>query len=239
MKKIKAILKRILGLMYYGVMLLKIAGLRVFLKKLKQHIYSRSNQIGLSLNLEQFELPKIEANIKYTLKLATKEDMEEVMEKAKAESKKMVEKVLFRKWMFEDGYQNCYVARTVDTNEICTIAFTIFPTDDKKVEGGFRKWFHTLREDEVILAGAYTFEKFRGNRLHPSIIIDRLRICKERGYKWVIGYIEEDNIASIKGAERTGFKRFGYAPGFKLLFFTFRKYHQDKSDRSEVYDVPN
>ena len=224
MKLIKLIFKRIRGSIYYGALLLKIGGLKIFLIQLKRQIYSRSSQIGLALNLQETNIPKIEANIKYTLKLASKEDMDEVLQKAKSESKDMVQKLLFRRWMYEDGYHNCYIARTADTNEICIIAFTIYPEDDKKVEGRFRNWFSRLQEDEAILEGAYTFEKFRGNRLHPSIITDRLRICKERGYKWALGYIEEKNAASLKGAERTGFKRFGKVPELKFLFFTFRKY---------------
>lgn len=224
MKQIVKIIKRSLHSVYYGVMLVRIAGLAVFFKQLKRQIYSRSNQVGLALDLDEFEFPEIETGIKYTLELASKEDMDEVLEKAKSENREMVQKLLFRKWMFEDGYQNCYVARTVDTNEICTIAFIVFPTDDSKVGGRFRNWFTRLREDEVILEGAYTFEKFRGNRLHPAIIIDRLRICKQQGYKWALGYIEENNEASLKGAERVGFRRFGDAPELMFMFFVFRKY---------------
>ena len=224
MKTIKLLTKRFLYLVYFGLILFKDTNLSIFLTQLKRQIYSRSNQVGLFLNLEEYEFPEIETGIKYTLSLATKEDMDEVMKKAKSESKEMLQKLLFRRWMFEDGYRNCYVAKTVDTNDICTVAFIIFPTDSAKVEGKFRNWFVKLRPDEAILEGAYTFEKYRGNRLHPAIIIDRLRICKQQGYKWILGYIEENNLASIKGAERAGFKRFGDAPEFKFLFFTFRKY---------------
>jgi CelD/BcsL family acetyltransferase involved in cellulose biosynthesis/L-amino acid N-acyltransferase YncA len=224
MKKVKSIIKRITGLIYYGFLLLKIGGPNIFFRQLKNHIYSRSNQVSLTLDLEEYEIPKIDASIKYNLKLATPQDMDEVLEKAKSETRDMAQKLLFRKWMFEDGYENCYIARTADTNEICNIACIIFPTDDEKVAGKFRSWFPRLQEDEVILEGAYTFEKFRGKRLHPSIIIDRLRICKEKGYKRVLAYIEEKNVASLKGAERTGFKQYGSAPELKLMFLTFRKY---------------
>ncbi len=231
------IFRRIWALIYYGYLLLKIGGLKIFLIQLKRQIYSRSNQISLTLNLQETDIPKIEANIKYTLKLASKEDMDEVLQKAKSESKDMAQKLLFRRWMYEDGYHNCYIARTADTNEICGVAFTIYPEDDKKVEGRFRNWFSRLKEDEVILEGGYTFEKFRGNRLHPSIITDRLRICKESGYKWALGYIEENNAASLKGAERTGFKRFGRVPELKFMFFTFRKYLGPRR-RQEIRATP-
>ena len=224
MKQIKLLIKRLWYLLYFGIILFKDTDLKIFFNQFKRQIYSHSSQVGLFLNLNEYEFPTIETGIKYTLNLATKEDMDEVMKKAKSESKEMLQKLLFRRWMFEDGYRNCYVARTADTNDICTVAFIIFPTDNTKVEGKFRNWFVKLRPDEAILEGAYTFEKYRGNRLHPAIIIDRLRICKQQGIKWVLGYIEENNEASLKGAERAGFKRFGYAPEFKFMFFTFRKY---------------
>jgi hypothetical protein len=228
-----ALIKKFVGLIENGFILLKIGGPGIFLKQLKRQIYSRSNQIGLALNLEELEITKKRAKVKYTLKLATEKDIDKIWEKAKFESKEMVQPLLFRRWMFKHGYHNCYIAKTAETNEICAMAFLIFPEDIKRSESGYRSWFPRLKEDEAIIAGTYTFEKFRGNYLHPSIVNDLSRICKERGYKWVLAYVEQNNIDSLKGFERTGFKRSGNAPELKLLFFTSRDFSHIQRVRNE------
>ena len=103
------------------------------------------------------------------------------------------------------------------------IAFIIYPEDDKTTGGKFRNWFPRLKEDEALLEGGYTFEKFRGNRLHPSVITDRFRICKDKGFRRVVAYIEKGNIASLKGYERAGFTQFEEIHHLRVLFFTRRK----------------
>jgi hypothetical protein len=228
-----ALLKKFAGLVENGFTLLKIGGPGIFLRQLKRQIYNRSNQIGLALNLEKLEVTDNRAKVKYALNLATEEDIDKIWEKARFESKEMAQPLLFRRWMFKHGYRNCYIARTAETSEICAMAFLVLPEDIKKSESGYRSWFPQLGEDEAIIAGTYTFEKFRGNYLHPSIITDLSKMCRERGYKRVLAYVEENNTDSLKGFERTGFERFGNAPELKLLFFTSRDFSHIQRVRNE------
>ncbi len=226
MKSVTSLLKIMAAQIYFTAVLLKMGGLKVFLKQLKHQIYSRSAQVSFTLDLQENEIPQIEAKIKYSLQIASKKDMDEIMQKAKSESKDMVQKLVYRRWIYEDGYRNCYIARTADTNELCFIQFIIYPQDDKIVNGRFRSWFPRLKEDETYLEGTYTFEKFRGNRLHPSVTADQLRICKAQGFKRVVAYTEKTNEASLKGAERAGFKPIGEVPERKILFFTRRQFNR-------------
>jgi RimJ/RimL family protein N-acetyltransferase len=226
MKSVTSLLKTVWAQLYFTAVLLKIGGLKVFLKQFLHQIYSNSSQVSFTLDLQDAEIPQVEAKIKYSLQIASKQDMDEIMQKAKSESKDMAQKLVYRRWLYEDGYRNCYIARTADTNEMCFIQFIIYPQDDKIVNGRFKSWFPKLKEDEAFLEGTYTFEKFRGNRLHPSVTTDQLKICKEQGFKRVVAYTEKKNEASLKGAERAGFKPIGEVPERKILFFTKRRFNR-------------
>jgi hypothetical protein len=222
----KPILKIIWEEMYYAAALLRIGGLKVFLKQLKRQVYSKDAQIGLKLDLQETDIPEIKANIKYTLQLAKKEDMDEILQLAKKEDKKWSQSLVYRRWLYEDGYHNCYITRTVDTNDLCFIQSVIHPEDDRIVKGRFRHWFPKLKEGEALLEGAYTFGKYRGNKLHPSVLSVILNMYKNKGFKRIITHIEKGNVAALKGAERVGFIPFEEAPELRIFFLTKRKFNR-------------
>jgi L-amino acid N-acyltransferase YncA len=213
--------------LYFAAELLRMGGPVVFLKQLIHQIYSRSAQVSFILDLQKSEIPQVEAKIKYSLQIASKEDMDEALRKAKSEGEDMVQKLIYRRWIYEDGYRNCYIARTADTNEMCFMQFIIYPEDEKIVQGRFKGWFPRLKQDEVYLEGTYTFKKFRGNRLHPSITTDQLKICKEKGYKRVVALTDKKNEASLKGAMRAGFVPVGEVPELRIMFLTLRKFNRN------------
>jgi D-aspartate ligase len=223
---VKSILKTIRSELSSAILLLKLGGLKVFLKQCVRHIYSKSRQIRLELDI--IDIPKVESTLKYHLHPASDEDIREVIEKSKTESKDMIQKLLYRRGLYEDGYRNCYIARTTEANELCMLAFIIYPEDHKIASGRFRNSLPSLMENEVYLAGAYTFEKFRGNNIHSAVIADRLRICKEKGFKRVITYVERGNKASLKGIENAGFKPTGETLESRYMFFTRRKFYPRK-----------
>ena len=206
-------------------MLLKIGGWTPFLKQLAHQTYSRTVHVGVNIDLQNTEIPQVEAKVKYTLRLASKEDIDEVLRKAKTESKDMAQNLVYRRWLYEEGYHNCYIARTADTNEICFLQFIIYPEDEKLLQGRFRIWLPELKEDEAIIEGTYTFEKFRGNRLHPAITAEQLRICKSKGIKRVISYVEKNNLASLKGFERAGYTPFEEIYKQRILFGVRRRHN--------------
>lgn len=221
----KSLLKMIRAEIYYAAMLLRIGGLRVFLQQLKRQVYSRSVHIGLELNLEEIDIPPIEAKIAYTLRLATEEDMNDVLQRAKTESKEAARDLVTRRWLYEDGYHDCYISRTADTNDLAFMQSVIRSEDDKLVEGRFRSWFPKLTANEAILEGAYAFEKYRGKGLGSAVPAKILTIWKNKGVKRVITYIEKDNAAAFKAAERAGFKRFQEVRKLRIFFMERRSFN--------------
>ena len=224
----KSAFAKIFGEMYYAFMLLRLGGLKVFLKQLRCQIYSRSAQVGFTVDLQRNDIPRIEAKINYTLSLASEQDMNEILQKTKTESEESVQSLVYRRWLYEDGYHNWYIARTADTNELCFMQSVIHPEDDKVVKGRFKGWFPKLKEDEILLEGAYAFEKYRGCRLCDSVASDILDIYRKKGFKRMITYIKKDNVTSLKAAAKTGFTKFEEVPIHKILFFTRSEFSASK-----------
>ena len=217
-------MRKFLKTLHHSVMLLKLGGPGIFLKQLGRQFYSKSVHIGLELNLQTVDLPPIEARIKYTLGLASEQDMDEVLQKAKTKSKESAKELVTRRWLYADGYHNCYIARTAETNDLCFMVSVIREADDKMGEGQFRNWFAELKEDEAIMESSYTFEKYRRKGLCSSIDNRILDILKEKGIKRVIMRIEKDNVASFKAAEKSGFARFEEVHKLRVLFLSRYKH---------------
>ena len=79
-------LKRAFRKVRYAILLLRIGGLKLFLCQLKRQVYSRATYIGMGANLDT-DIVQVPSRLEYTLRPASPEDMEEVLQKAKTESK--------------------------------------------------------------------------------------------------------------------------------------------------------
>lgn len=210
-------MNRILEEMRFMIIIIRNVGLKFFLKQLIRQTFSISTEIGFTLDLTKNNIPEVKAKIPYSLRLASKEDMDELLHMAKAEDKEAVYHFIMQKWRYENGYHNYYIAKTIDTNEICFVQSIIYPEDVKMAKGRFKHMFPSLKEGEAIIESSYTFKKYRGNGLQPAITTDSFRLCKEQGLKRMIGHVIKDNIASIKGNEKAGFRRFEEVSTIKFL----------------------
>ena len=207
---------------YYGILLLKNGSLGIFWNHLKRQIYSEATFWGLERNL-QIDGVHAPCEIEYTLRLASKEDMKEVLQKSKSESREAVYDLIQRKWFYESGFHDCYIARTTDTNDPCYIQWLVSSADDHVVSRGFRSRFPRLKEDEVLVDNVFTFEKHRGKRIMPSVIVELSDMARRKGFKRMLTYVREDNISSLKGFEKAGFKKFEKMRQIRFLFYTRRK----------------
>ncbi len=215
------VLKEALRKVRYAVLLARVGGPKVFFRQLKRQVYSRATFIGLEKNLNTKCAP-VPCRVEYALQLASEKDMDEVVQKAKTESKESAHELVQRRWFYESGFLNCYVARTIDTGELCYMVWLISLVDRALVKSGFRDMLPRLKEDEILMENSYTFEKHRGNRIMPSAMAEWSEMARSNGFKRVITYVRQDNIASLRGCERAGFRKFEEIPEFKLLFFSKR-----------------
>lgn len=217
-------LKVALRKMRYAALLLKIGGPKVFYHQLRRQLYSRDILFGLEKDLDSDSLP-VPCKVEYTLRQASEEDMEEAVSKAKSESKGSVHELVERKWFYESGFRNCYVARSADTGELCHIQWLVTKDDDDVINGGFGNRLPRLKAGEILLENTYTFEKYRGNSISPSVVVELCKLAGSRGFKRILAYIRQGNIAALRSFERVGFKKFEQIPESKLLFYTRRKHN--------------
>ena len=204
--------------------LLKIGAFKVFLYEFGRQIYSKDIQIGLTKNLENLEKNPIECPIKYDLRQASAEDINEAFKKIKTESRGSAHQLLNRKWLHERGCGDWFVARTTDTDDLCYFQCIISPEDNERLlDQGFRSWFPRLKPEEILFEGAYTFEDYRRNRLAGSVLFDLMEMYKNKGFTRLILYIDVKSESQIQRTEARGFTRFEEAALTKTMFFHKRK----------------
>jgi hypothetical protein len=95
-----------------------------------------------------------------------------------------------RDWMF---------AGSDETRNVVAYAFVLFATDYKNVLG--------VPEDIPLIANCFTKPAWRGRHLYPRLL---RRVCVElarAGHKRAVISCAPDNVASIRGIERAGFRR--------------------------------
>ena len=206
----------------YGILLIKNGGLWLFWHHLKRQIYSRTTFWVLERNL-QTDNGHIPCGVQYSLHPASREDMEEALQISKSESRKAAYDLIQRKWFYESGFHDCYVARTADTNDLCHIQWLVSSADEQVVSRGFRGRFPRLREDEVLVENVFTFEKYRGKGIMPSAIDALSRMARGKGFKRMLTCVSEDNTYSLRGFERAGFRKFDEIRETRFLFSIRRK----------------
>ena len=223
-------LKRAFRKMRYAILLLKVGGPKVFIRQLRHQLYSRTTHVGLERNLDT-DFVQVPSRIEYSFQLATEEDIEEILQKAKTESKESAFDLIQQKWFYESGFRNCYIVRTADTGELCHVNWLMIPNhsampsavspgiDDamSQVFGSLLPW---MKDDECLGANAYTFEKYRGYGIFASVNSKLFDIGRNSGMKRMISYVRQDNVASLKSSARVGFKNFEEVHELKLLFLT-------------------
>ncbi len=203
----------------YALLAVRAGGPGYFISAIKERTYRKETFIGLARYLEEPDT-ELRCKIDYTLRLASPADIEEMVRLLPGEGKEAIFDILQRKWFFESGFRNCYVARTAGANELCYMQWTISRKDENAQSEGFISSFPRLSQSDMQLEHAYTFKKFRGNKIMPAVMNQLFQIARERGFKRVITYVLKENIASLKGCYNVGFRDFEIVHRTKLPFST-------------------
>ena len=193
----------------YALLLVKYGGLEPLLSEVKWRVYHRVTYFGLEKNLSEPDAV-VESRLPYSLKLATPEDIRELYSLVKTGDKGGMFERMKRIWFYNFGFHHCYVARSREDNNICYVQWTISARDNKAEIEQYKTSFSFSRlgNEDIQLEHAYTFEKYRGKNIMPAVMNDLFQIARERGFKRVVTYVESDNIASLKGCDKVGFKKF-------------------------------
>jgi hypothetical protein len=203
----------------YALLAARYGGLNYLFTETKQRIYRKETFIGLVKDLNENDI-EIKSKIDYSLRLASPDDIDEILDFIKYEGKEAIFELIQRKWFYDSGFHNCYIARTRMNNDLCYMQWTISWQDENAGSPDFKSSFPWLEEQEMQLEHAYTFTRYRGNRIMPAVMNDLFQIGREKGLKRVISYVLADNTASLKGCRSVGFKDFRIVQRTKLPFLT-------------------
>jgi GNAT superfamily N-acetyltransferase len=186
------------------VLLLKTREPGLILKGLRRKVYSNSNFYCLRRDLTQsFEAPP--AKISITVRPVQKSEAENLFDATPSglSAAEVIDRT-GRMDLFQTGIPLCYVA--VDQNGApCYAQWLISSADNHRIQEYFRRTFPLLAPDEALLEGAFTPESHRGKGIMPRAMALIAERAKNFGARYVITFVAEDNIPSLKGCKRAGF----------------------------------
>lgn len=99
----------------------------------------------------------------------------------------------------------CYAAID-ETGDPCYMQWLIGPRENQKLKELYHDGILQLRADEMLLEGAFTRAAFRGKGIMAEAMSHIAENGKSAGARWVITFVKEDNIPSLKGCKKAGFE---------------------------------
>ena len=94
----------------------------------------------------------------------------------------------------------------IDQNgDPCYAQWPISAVDNERIQKYFRGTFPVLAPDEALLEGAFTPESHRGKGIMPRAMALIAEGARNLGARYVITFVAEENIPSLKGCKRAGF----------------------------------
>ena len=115
-----------------------------------------------------------------------------------------VEERLMRILLLQSKIPTCYVAVTPDGRP-CYMQWLIGPSENDQVKKFFVDRFPSLVPDVALLEFALTLEAYRGQGIMPCAMAQIAKQAADLGARWVITFVMDDNIPSLKGCKRAGF----------------------------------
>jgi hypothetical protein len=98
----------------------------------------------------------------------------------------------------------CYLAVTA-SGEICYMQWLVEPSNIERFKPFFDGELKNLGKDEVLLEFAYTFEKFRGQKIMGAAMSAIAEKGLQSGARYAVTYVQKDNVAALKGCALANF----------------------------------
>lgn len=109
-----------------------------------------------------------------------------------------------RMGIFRKGIVQGYVARSLD-GVPCYAQWLMSPAQNDLIQQYFGGLFPVLRPDEALLEAAFTPASHRGLGIMSRAMALMAERARDFGARYVITFVDEHNIASLKGCQRAGF----------------------------------
>jgi GNAT superfamily N-acetyltransferase len=107
--------------------------------------------------------------------------------------------------LLESGIKTCHVA-VEPGGKACYMQWLILSHEYQRVYAFFGNLYPRLAPDEALLEGAYTPEAYRGQGIMAAAMAQIAERADQFGARWVVTFVDESNVASLKGCARAGFE---------------------------------
>ena len=175
------------------------------LSEIRSWLYSNERSLGLRRDLEEdFQTP--EAKIPLFLRPLRRDDVHELLDEHDSGSPNTATMELARRKIFIDAdVPTCYVAVTEDGHP-CYMQWLIGAQHNEQIQSHFKGGlFPVLKKNEGLLELAFAPEKYRGMRIMPHAMAEIAKKGNDFGARYIITFVSEGNIPSLKGCQRAGF----------------------------------
>lgn len=191
------------------------------LKIILNRCFSFNHYYVLNLNLQRFNFHK-DSRINVRFDRISDSDIQTIMEKMNLFDSNSKKELIIRLLFYDSGLKNCYVLKN-KKNEIVCMQWIVYPSENSILKKHYSRRFYELREKQVMIENIFTFPKYRGFGFMQKITLQLLNLGKNQGYKNAIAYIRKDNINSINGFIKLGFKITKIITEYKFLGYLKRK----------------
>lgn len=171
--------------------------------RLAQGPYAVMCRYGLRRDLTQPQaVPK--PRIPIEIRQLAEADLEVLLSHESVDSAKERTEMTWRRDFYSRFPHGCFVAVDLRTGVPCYMQWLLGPADNAALAA--LRCFPALGEDEALLEQAYTHPDYRGRYIMPAamaMIADR---AVDIGARYVLTFVEESNVPSLKGCQRAGFR---------------------------------
>jgi hypothetical protein len=107
--------------------------------------------------------------------------------------------------MLKSDFNKCYVVVTPNDTPI-GMGWLIDASQNKKIQAFFNGGILPLASDEILSEGGYTVKSYRGQGIQRWRICEFLRKAMQSEARWVIGYFNITNNATLNTLKKNGFE---------------------------------
>lgn len=171
-------------------------------RRLQMGVHTQSSRLGLRRDLDQpLEMPK--AKIPMSVRALRAEDLPTVLPESGVDDAEKSE-ISDRYALLAKAGMCAFVAVDERTDTPCYIQWLLGPSSNDVIRK--LECFPVLAQDEALLEGAYTPPRHRGLGVMSVAMAMIAERAADFDARYVLTFVAEDNIASLKGCQRAGFQ---------------------------------
>jgi hypothetical protein len=193
--------KKIARLFRSGISVLSTGGIWKFIKALQLFLFRYEKLVVFQMDLKG-NINSVQSDLDLSIRKATTSDLKKLQTGNYKYQMDMHRNIV-------DGVEDAFVA--FSKGEFAHIVWVYYSGDPNR--------FIRLRPKEAEIKFGVTPLEFRGHNVYPKVVEYICYYLKERNYEKLYGFVVEDNVASVRGLRKVGFKETDQKTLLKLFGF--------------------